>query len=99
MAKHALERRRIAELEARLRVRGSRQLLPGHDDTGLLTALEITIGLFPSPADKYRWALGSDGQALIAQLFQATTPADSMDVIVPTDDPISAQNKYRDWIG
>ncbi|RWF40859.1 MAG: hypothetical protein EOS65_14430 [Mesorhizobium sp.] len=98
MAKHALERRRIAELEARLRVRGGRQSLPSRDTSGLLTALEITIGMIPNSADKYRWALGSDGQALIASLFQATTSADSLDAIILTDSPQGAQQKYRAWI-
>ncbi|AZO46910.1 MAG: hypothetical protein EOS54_09530 [Mesorhizobium sp.] len=98
MSKRALERKRIAELEARLQVRGGRQLLPGRDDTGLLTALEITIGMIPDPADKYRWALGPDGQALVARLFQATTAA-TVDRIIPTDTPEVAQAKYRDWIG
>ncbi|RWD10637.1 MAG: hypothetical protein EOS75_05335 [Mesorhizobium sp.] len=95
MAKRAQERKRIAELEARFRVRGGRQLLPGSDDTGLLTALEITIGIIPNPADKYRWALSPDGQALIASLFQATTSADSLNAIILTDSPQGAQQKYR----
>ncbi|MER9530169.1 hypothetical protein NKI89_10225 [Mesorhizobium sp. M0309] len=96
MAKRNRERERIDQLEARLRARGGGGLSLGRDDTGLLTALELTIGMVSDPADKYRWTLGADGQALISRVFQATA---TVDAISQDDTPEIAQGKWRDWIG
>ncbi|RVC41673.1 MULTISPECIES: hypothetical protein [unclassified Mesorhizobium] len=69
------------------------------DAQALLDAVNITLAMHSTPADKYAYSLTNEGAALAAQLFQATTPAESVDVIIPTDEPIIAQAKYRDWAG
>lgn len=68
------------------------------DGQALLDALNITLAMHSTPADKYAYSLTNEGAALAAKLFQTTTPA-TVDRINPTDSPEQAQRTYRDWIG
>ncbi|MDG4885343.1 hypothetical protein [Mesorhizobium sp. WSM4884] len=68
------------------------------DQAAFLDAFNITLKLLPDPVARYAYSLTADGAALVAKLFQINAMASIGRVVNLTDEPETAQNKWRDWL-
>ncbi|RVC63982.1 hypothetical protein [Mesorhizobium sp.] len=68
------------------------------DAKALLEAFRITLAMVSDPVARYAYTLTEDGVELVARLFQTTMPPATVNRIIPTDTPETAQMKYREWL-